>query len=255
MEKNIETQKPVESCCKDKKCGSTVCYFVLLGIIAFLLFILSCTFCSFRGDIYKLKQQVNELSISVETVKQESQQVNDLSAAIETIKQKTQQVKNSVVGITKLFAPGILENLTGNSEAAEAPVKTEASVEVGPIFVEEAETSYDMTFERYASMPENLRLTFLHEHYKSSSLAMGYLIAAFMEAGEEEVLDSLAGERIGKLLSIWNILQQEPFILQAVDKLIVDNEFFEKEFVEAAELGGLMVLMEATSQLDEAVKE
>lgn len=242
MDKNIENQKPKESC---NKRGSVVCCLILLGIIAFLIVVQSCTYCSLRRDMYKLKRQINELSVSVEAVKQENQQVNELSDAIETIKQKTQQVKNSVVGITKLFAPGILDQLSSDSVVLETPEDGFAALE------ETGELSYDMTFERYSSMPEGFRLTFLNEHYKSSSLAMGYFIAAFMETGQEEVLDSPAGEKIGKLLSVWNVLQQDPFILQAVDKLIIENEFFEKDFVEAAELGGLMVLMEATSQLEE----
>lgn len=247
-QKELQTEATADKF-KQKRCTAGY-WLALMGVTALILVIMSCAYCALCGDIYKLKKQVNEVTATVEAVKQDNQ-----------------QLKDSVVGITRLFAPGIIEQPitpTVTESKAEAPkealkVKPSPKPEVkaaekdkapnkGPV----AEVvSYDMTFERYASMPEELRLTFLKEHYKGSSLAMSYLVAAFIENKQEDALNSPAGEKIAKLLSVWNILQKEPVVLQAVDKLIIDSEFFGREFAEAAELGGLMTLMEATSQLGE----
>ena len=109
-------------------------------------------------------------------------------------------------------------------------------------------TDYEITFEKYAAMEQEVRIMLLKEHYRSASLAMKYFIQALSETNSSEFMKSEAGMTVTKLYSVWSAIEKDPIALQAVDILITQEKFFGRTFTEAAEVGGMAVLVEALSQ-------
>lgn len=226
---------------------------VIITAFAFLLVLIVCN----NRQIFKLESRQNVLRAAVT---QMTQNYAELDARINAIGNRMEDTLPITPDVAPTPGPATVpDEVSEDPKSSKSPVKdvetpTDQENTVAPASQTDlvaSDSAYEITYEKYVTLAPEVRIMLLKEHFRSASLAIKYFISALTETNSADFLRSEAGTTVARLYSVWSAIEKDSVALQAVDILITQEKFFGRTFTEAAEVGGMAVLMEALSHTEE----